>query len=228
MARVAAGTLVLGSDYSKATTSSALATTDSLNTAFGKIEKSLDDTNARITNLIGEGALNTAFDTLKEVSDWLATNDSGADGIIDDIAVLKGDNTTEGSVAYSITQAIAAEANERNTAIDTKINTLDVSDAPVEGQYVSAVSETDGKISVNREALPTYTLTSGSTNGTVAFNEADVAVTGLKSAAYHEEVYFVSKVQYDLDMSTKDAQINGLNFEAKRLTNEVNALTTLV
>ncbi len=46
------------------------------------------------------------------------------------------------------------------------------------------------------------------------------AINALGSAAYREEVYFVSKTQYDLDMSTKDAQINGLNAEAKRLTNE--------
>jgi hypothetical protein len=93
---------VLGSGYSKATTSSALAADDSLNTAFGKIEKSLDDTNTRITNLIGGDNLNTAFDTLKEVSDWLITNDSGADKVIDDIATLKGDSEVEGSVDYKI------------------------------------------------------------------------------------------------------------------------------
>ena len=64
------------------------------------------------------------------------------------------------------------------------IEGLDVTDNAVTGQYVSAVSETDGKISVTRADLPTYTLASGSANGTVAFNGADVAVTGLGSAAY--------------------------------------------
>jgi hypothetical protein len=46
------------------------------------------------------------------------------------------------------------------------------------------VSEENGKIIVNRLNLPTYTLTSGSINGTVAFNNVDVAVKGLGSAAY--------------------------------------------
>lgn len=64
------------------------------------------------------------------------------------------------------------------------INGLDVEDTAVTGQYVSAVSEADGKISVTRADLPTYALTSGSANGTVAFNGSDVAVTGLGSAAY--------------------------------------------
>lgn len=43
------------------------------------------------------------------------------------------------------------------TQIDEKINALDVEDTAVAGQYVSAVSETDGKITVTRAALPDYT-----------------------------------------------------------------------
>ena len=69
-------------------------------------------------------------------------------------------------------------------AIKTAIESLDVTDTAVTGKYVSAVSEVDGKIEVSREDLPVYTLSSGTANGTVAFNGADVAVTGLGSAAY--------------------------------------------
>lgn len=69
-------------------------------------------------------------------------------------------------------------------AIKTAIESLDVTDTAVTGKYVSAVSEVDGKIEVSREDLPVYTLASGTANGTVAFNGADVAVTGLGSAAY--------------------------------------------
>ena len=47
--------------------------------------------------------------------------------------------------------------------VDKLIADLDVADTAVAGQYVSAVSETDGKISVTREALPTYTLAEGAT-----------------------------------------------------------------
>ena len=43
------------------------------------------------------------------------------------------------------------------TQIDEKINALDVEDTAVAGQYVSAVSEIDGKITVTRAALPDYT-----------------------------------------------------------------------
>lgn len=43
------------------------------------------------------------------------------------------------------------------TQISNAIKELDVTDAAVAGQYVSSVSETDGKISVTRAALPDYT-----------------------------------------------------------------------
>lgn len=45
------------------------------------------------------------------------------------------------------------------TQITDAINKLDVPDEAVAGQYVSSVSETDGKISVTRVALPDYTET---------------------------------------------------------------------
>lgn len=82
-----------------------------------------------------------------------------------------------------------------NSAADQKyaddlIAGLDVTDTAVTGKYVSAVSEVDGKIEVSRADLPTYTLASGSANGTVAFNGTDVAITGLKSAAYVETTAF--------------------------------------
>ena len=70
------------------------------------------------------------------------------------------------------------------------IEALDVTDTAVTGKYVSAVSETDGKITVSREDLPVYTLASGSVNGTVAFNGSDVAVKGLGTAAYEAKTAF--------------------------------------
>lgn len=43
--------------------------------------------------------------------------------------------------------------------IDAKIAALDVNDTAVDGQYVSAVSEVDGKVVVTRAALPDYSNT---------------------------------------------------------------------
>ena len=65
------------------------------------------------------------------------------------------------------------------------VNALDKEDSPVSGQYVSAVSQENGVITVARAALPTSpSITTGSTNGTIAVNSVDVAVKGLGSAAY--------------------------------------------
>ena len=98
------------------------------------------------------------------------------------------------------------------------INDLDVADTAVTGQYVSAVSETDGKISVTRADLPTYTLASGSANGTVAFNGADVAVTGLGSAAFTE-----SKA-YDAAGAAATAKTEAIAAAKTETETQVNAL----
>ena len=52
---------------------------------------------------------------------------------------------------------LTGEAGNIATQINNAIGALDVTDAAVVGQYVSSVSETDGKISVSRAALPDYT-----------------------------------------------------------------------
>jgi hypothetical protein len=74
--------------------------------------------------------------------------------------------------------------------ITAEIAKLDVADTAVAGQYVSSVSEVDGKIVVSRANLPTYTLETGTENGTVAFNGTNVAVKGLDSAAYAKTTDF--------------------------------------
>lgn len=58
-----------------------------------------------------------------------------------------------------VLEAAIGEGGSVGTQIDEKIAALDVADAAVVGQYVSAVSETDGKITVTRAALPDYTET---------------------------------------------------------------------
>lgn len=92
-------------------------------------------------------------------------------------------STADQKYAKDYADSLAKNYDAAGTA-QGLIEGLDVTDTAVTGQYVSAVSETDGKISVTRADLPTYTLATGSANGTVAFNGADVAVKGLGSAAY--------------------------------------------
>ena len=94
-------------------------------------------------------------------------------------------------------------------AIKTAIESLDVTDTAVTGKYVSAVSEVDGKIEVSREDLPVYTLASGTANGTVAFNGADVAVTGLGSAAYTNTNAYATAAQGEKADSAVESVASG-------------------
>ena len=47
---------------------------------------------------------------------------------------------------------------EVGTAVTDALGALDTADVAVGGQYVSSVSQTDGKITVSRQALPTGAL----------------------------------------------------------------------
>ena len=92
-------------------------------------------------------------------------------------------------------KANTAEQNAKTYA-DGLIAGLDVTDAEVEGQYVSAVSEVDGKIVVSRKQLPAKpVIAEGATNGTISVDSVDVAVHGLKSAAYTEASDYATAAQ---------------------------------
>ena len=121
----------------------------------------------------------TSIDTLEEIAAWIADHPESVAAINKEISDVK---------ALVGTTAVA-------TQITDAINALDVTDTAVDGKYVSAVSETDGKISVTRADLPTYTLATGSANGTVSFNGSDVAVKGLASAAYTEASAYATAAQ---------------------------------
>ena len=79
-------------------------------------------------------------DALKKAVDDLKGNSS---------ASTSGDTSVEGAKRYT----------------DGKIAELDVTDAAVENQYVSSVSETDGKITVSRTAIPIIGVTDTKENG---------------------------------------------------------------
>lgn len=70
--------------------------------------------------------------------------------------------------------ADTAQANSYKYT-DDKINALDYNDAEVSNQYVSAVTQTDGKISVTRKSLPTL---SGGATGTDTKPIKSVTVNG--------------------------------------------------
>ena len=126
-------------------------------------------------------------------------------------------------------KANAAEQNAKTYA-DGLIAGLDVEDTEVEGQYVSAVAEVDGKITVSRKQLPAKpVIAEGATNGTISVDSVDVAVHGLKSAAYTEASDYATAAQGALadsalqktDITTGSANgtisVNGSDVQVKGL-----------
>lgn len=124
----------------------------------GKIsatEGTVDTTvTASSDNLITSGAVNSA----------LSASETALQGNINAVSA-KISSTASASdkvpAMSEVTSAISAEATARGTAITNAINALDVSDTAEANKYVSAVSETNGKISVTRASLPaiaTFTL----------------------------------------------------------------------
>lgn len=92
-------------------------------------------------------------------------------------------------------KATTAETNAKSYA-DGLIAGLDVEDSAVVGQYVSAVAEVDGKIQVTRAQLPAKpVIAEGTTNGTISVDGEDVAVHGLKSAAYTDATDYATAAQ---------------------------------
>lgn len=121
---------------------------------------------AKIINDNDDASVNT----LEEIATWIAAHPESVAAINKEISDLKKLVGTA-KVADQITN---------------KVNTLGKADTAVTGQYVSAVSQANGIISVTRADLPTYTLAEGATNGTVKFNGSEVKVHGLGSAAFTE------------------------------------------
>lgn len=96
-----------------------------------------------------------------------------------------------GSAAYT-----ESSAYEVAGAAAAAVAALDKADSAQEGQYVSAVSQENGVITVTRAQLPTAPeITEGSTNGTIAVGGEDVPVHGLGSAAYTNSGNYATAAQ---------------------------------
>lgn len=134
----------------------------------------------RMTTAEGKITTLTGADTVDgSVAKTLKDAKAYADGQVSDAkaAVIGTDednassNTVKGAKKYAdslnsamdsridVLEAAIGEGGSVGSQIDAKINSLDVTDTAVSGQYVSSVSEEDGKIKVTRESLPDYTDT---------------------------------------------------------------------
>ena len=82
----------------------------------------------------------------------------------------------------SLAKSIKDASTSANSAITDAINKLDVTDTAVNGKYVSAVSETDGKITVTRADLPTLSVKTGSEQFAAVNNhEVEIKTTALNT-----------------------------------------------
>lgn len=184
-----------------------------------------DDETKSIRNISAEevakivAGADASYDTLKEIADWIKSDTTGAAKMAADIETNKTDigtnktaisnisknlgepNAISGTVYTQLTNlrndvnALGGDEGGIAEQINAALDKLDLDDKEVAGEYVTAVGQVNGQISVARKELPTYTLATGTTNGTVKFNDAEVAVKGLGSAAYTNSNAYATSTQ---------------------------------
>ena len=114
------------------------------------------------TNVKGDKELTVSLpDATKTAAGLMSAADKTS------LETLKGGVAVEGSVQKQVADALASAKSHTNT----QIQGLDVTDAAVEGEYVSTVSETDGKIAVTRVPLPTVAEIKSAGQAIVAVKE---------------------------------------------------------
>lgn len=118
---------------------------------------------------------------------------------------LEGLKTLYGVVDGKVNKAITDEVAARNAAIKTAIEGLDVTDAAVDGQFVTAVSETDGKVNIIR--------------GTVAAKNVTAEAVTAADAVTVEEGTVASQI-VSLAKSLKTVEGNAAKYRVVTLTAE--------
>lgn len=133
----------------------------------------------------------TAYDTAGAAAAVVgaSTDASTANTVYGAKAYADSLNTAMDTRVDALEEALG-DGGSVDTQIEEAISALDVTDTAVADQYVSAVSQTDGKISVTRTTIPIRTVTTGTSNGTIAVNGTDVSVYGLGTAAYTDSTAY--------------------------------------
>ena len=136
---------------------------------------------------------------------------TGGNVTVDDALSDTSENPVQNKV---VKQAIDGKSNtghthddryytetETNTKISDAVNALDVSDTPVDGSYIKAVSETDGKISVTREAADT-TPTANSKK-MVTSGGVKSALDGKANSSHTHDDRYYTETEIDTKLSGK-------------------------
>lgn len=121
---------------------------------------------------------------------------------------LEGYGIADAMTATEITDAISAAKSEAvataGTNADTKIAGMANTDTAVAGQYVSAVAQTDGKITVTRADLPDYSNTYDAKGSASAVKNELIGANGDSSAA---DTIYGAKAYADEKVATKVASV---------------------
>lgn len=171
--------------YTKPETSAAIAATDTVNVALGKLEKAIEATGGDALTHVTAGngisvtdkadhnqTISVKIDTASEKLDNVDVLTAGADGL-----------------------KISGIANK----IATEIGKLNTTDAAVTNQYVSSVSEASGVITVSRATLP---VTGVAANDKILDLSGTVLSAGL-SFSYNStdrKIYLYGKSETDTNL----------------------------
>ena len=161
-------------DYTIGTNNADIVATDSINSAFGKLQVQMHDEETNRANAITN--LNNALTQTVNDLDTKLSNDLSSeaqerakqDGILQSnidaeaLARTNADNTLQGNINTEAEERAKQDGILQNN-IDAEIlnrenaiKALSYTNAAVSGFYVSEVSQTNGKISVTRAELPNY------------------------------------------------------------------------
>ena len=211
-----------------------------LGSQFDALTTSVDESmrayvGQRIASLVNGAP--EALDTLGEIASYLA-----ADENLSSFAEMQAQigsraivNTEQGETPYAGTLYQYASYISQ-----FEISKLDVSDAAVANQYVSAVSETDGKISVTRVALPAYEDTAVAGQYVSVINQVggqivvgrtplpshtDTAVAGQYVSSVTQTNGEISVVRADLPSVALDTTVGETGQYISGLTTSNNTIT---
>lgn len=124
-------------------------------------------------------------------------------------------STIFGAKTFAVAQADVAFAGAKRY-VNEEIQKLDVTDTAVANSYVSAVSETDGKISVSRVALPVTGVTNGDKVLTLSDGEISSTIT-MSYVKADKKIYL-----YGVDTSTPISSIDATDFVADSFLDDVD------
>lgn len=195
------GTLILGEGY---TTNNKLNTITKDTTLNDSISKLIDNSDNKYYTLLGQTNNNFGKDivpTLYGLRQGINSDRDSINNLSDKIDILNGAVSTTNSVAYSIKQAI---------------DKLDKADNKVDKQFVTAVEEKDGLITVSRSAIQerdlpiTFDGTYSSSNKVATMSSLTALKTTILGSA--DSINTVDKAFVEIGKKIDEAGVRALTY----------------